>query len=186
MATAPYLVDSAIPALVAKRIEHLTKDQKVGDSSRSVSALAFLEMEFNKPEALVWLSEFSQLRSLGFWNPKGTKRGFLLLMPIMLVQVFDIIIHIALNQIEPIRLVAVGVLFIALVTTRSFEPVKGIWVLGTAGAIYLILNGIFILQNGLTNGVSGEPRVMLLLIISSTALLGVLYGRSFNRKANQN
>ena len=105
---------------------------------------------------------------------------------ITLVQAFDIIIHIALNQIEPIRLVAIGVLFISLISTRLLASTRAIQVLALSGGIYLILNGIFVLENGLTNGISGEPRVMLIVIVLATAVLGVLYGRFLKTKENQN
>lgn len=101
-----------------------------------------------------------------------------MLLVITLVQVFDISIHIALTQIEPIRLIANGVLFISLIATRFLPSNRGTWVFGLSGGIYLILNGIFVLENGLTNGISGEPRVMLIVIVLATAWSGVLYGRS--------
>lgn len=104
---------------------------------------------------------------------------------ITMVQVFDIIIHIALNQIEPIRLVAIGVLFISLISTRLLASTRAIQVLALSGGIYLILNGIFVLENGLTNGISGEPRVMLIVIVLATAVLGVLYGRFLKTKAKK-
>lgn len=103
---------------------------------------------------------------------------------ITLVQVFDIIVHVTLNQIEPIRLVANVVLLIALLATRLFSSIKATWFLGLSGGIYLMLNGIFVLQNGLTNPTSGEPRVVLIVIVLATALSGALYGRSLRRKEN--
>lgn len=105
---------------------------------------------------------------------------------IALVQVFDIIIHVTLNQIEPIRLAANGVLLLALLATTLLPSSKGSWILGLSGVAYLILNTIFVLQNGLTNAISGEPRVMLIAIVFATALSGLLYGRSLGRKGIQN
>lgn len=105
---------------------------------------------------------------------------------IALVQVFDIIIHVTLNQIEPIRLVANGVLLFALLATTLLPSSKDNWILGLSGVAYLILNGIFVLQNGLTNAISGEPRVMLIAIVFATVLLGVSYRRSLKGKGLQN
>lgn len=105
---------------------------------------------------------------------------------ITLVQLVDIIIHVTLNQIEPIRLVANAVVLIALLPTRLLPSAKGTWFLGLSGGAYLVLNGIFVLQNGLTNPAGGEPRVVLVVIVLATALSGVLYGRSLRRMESKN
>lgn len=100
------------------------------------------------------------------------------LVGIFAVQLFDIIIHLATNQVEPIRLVAIGFVLIALAATRFTGSIFSIGALATAGGVYLLLNSIFLLDNGLSNPASGEPRVSLMLIVISTSLLGVLYAKS--------
>jgi hypothetical protein len=97
---------------------------------------------------------------------------------IALIQVFNVSIHIAMNQIEPIRILASAVVLIGLIATRLTAQKRSVWILGLSGVIYLSLNAIFIVEDGVLNPVSGEPRVLLMAIALATTLPQILYGRS--------
>ena len=95
---------------------------------------------------------------------------------IVLIQLFDIIIHVSTNQAEPIRITS-NVIIIAWIVAALADWLKerfrniSIAAIGT----YLILNLIFLAQNGLTNpGQGGALRITLLLLVSSTLTLSVL------------
>lgn len=96
---------------------------------------------------------------------------------VILLQVLDVVIHVATNQIEPLRLLASGVLAAAVISTR-FLAQRNFSLLGPAIGIYLALNLIFVFQNGLFNNVSGEPRVALILLVVASCVSSYFYGQS--------
>jgi|TARA_B110000305_G_scaffold239674_1_gene308123 hypothetical protein len=116
---------------------------------------------------------------------RNKQKGSLgLLILIAVIQIFDIIIHIATSQIEPIRVIASTVLLIAIAVPRLTESRRIIWALGLSGK-YLLLNVLFVLEDGFTHAGTGEPRVLLVLIVLSTTLLGVLYARSLSHRKDK-
>lgn len=106
-----------------------------------------------------------------------TQRGPLgLFYLVIFLQVLDFVIHVATNQIEPLRLLASGVLAAAVISTR-FLAQRNFSLLGPAIGIYLALNLIFVFQNG-PNNVSGEPRVPLILLVMASCVASYFYGQS--------
>ena len=106
-----------------------------------------------------------------------TKKTKIVGVVIILVQLFDIVIHASSNQLEPLR-VASNLIILAwvllLLAGKLGEKIKPV-ALGSIGA-YLGLNFIFLALEGLTNPLSGAPRSMLfLLVILTTALSSVLF-----------
>lgn len=99
---------------------------------------------------------------------------------VIVLQVLDIVIHFAANQIEPLRLLASGVLAAALISTR-FLTQRNFSLLGPAIGIYFAFNIFFVLQNGLINNVSGEPRVALILLVIASCVSSYFYGQSLFR-----
>lgn len=104
----------------------------------------------------------------------------LLSLAIVAVQLFDIAIHVATNQAEPIRITA-NLLLIAwagLLDTERFRAQ-----LQRSGALlvaaYFVLNLVFLFREGFTNSnQGGEPRLMLIaLVLVSMVLSGLLLGR---------
>lgn len=98
-------------------------------------------------------------------------RGFS--FTLVLVQIFDVVIHAATNQLEPIRVTANVIILLWLTVigsrrfTSKFLPIS----FGSIGA-YLVLNLIFLAREGLTNPAQGnEPRVMLFLLLALTVTL---------------
>lgn len=99
----------------------------------------------------------------------------------MLVQIFDVVIHAATNQLEPIRVAANIIILLWLVAINwgrfkaNFLPIS----FSSIGA-YLVLNLIFLAREGLTNSAQGnEPRLMLFLLLIVTLILstGLTYQR---------
>jgi hypothetical protein len=101
---------------------------------------------------------------------------------IAIVQIFDVVIHAATDQVEMIRIIAnliillwaVGVMGGRLRT--GFLPMS----VGAVG-VYLLLNLIFLALEGVTNPAQGDaPRTMLFLLVLLTVGLSgwlVVVGR---------
>lgn len=94
---------------------------------------------------------------------------------------FDVVIHAATNQLEPIRVAANIIILLWLVAINwgrfkaNFLPIS----FSSIGA-YLVLNLIFLAREGLTNPTQGnEPRLMLFLLLIVTLILstGLTYQR---------
>ena len=92
---------------------------------------------------------------------------------LVLVQMFDVVIHAATNQLEPIRVAANIIILLWLVAINwgrfkaNFLPIS----FSSIGA-YLVLNLIFLVREGLTNSAQGnEPRLMLFLLLALTVTL---------------
>ena len=89
---------------------------------------------------------------------------------IALLQLFDIAIHAATDQLEFLRVSSNVIVLLWLVVSASeWRNAKG--VLAAVGAVgaYLILNLVFLAREGLTNPEQGGGvRVMLLLLVFLT------------------
>ena len=91
---------------------------------------------------------------------------------IVLIQLFDIIIHVATNQVEPIRIAASVIIsaWIGLVFWNKLG--KSFAVISQAAmTIYIILNVIFINTAGVTNPTNDSPRLTLFAIVTLTTIL---------------
>jgi len=91
---------------------------------------------------------------------------------IIAIQLFDIAVHILTNQVELIR-IASNVLIMFWVSAPrflsfSFSRKTSFAVL----FVYLLLNLIFLFNNGLWN--NGSPRIVFFMLITFTSLLSVL------------
>ncbi|MDM8521016.1 hypothetical protein QUF64_13285 [Anaerolineales bacterium HSG6] len=96
---------------------------------------------------------------------------------IAVIQLFDIAIHAASDQLEPMRVVSNLIILawvFVLISGKLSKKIKSV-ALGSIGT-YLGLNLIFLALEGLTNPNTGAPRSMLfLLVILTTALSTVLF-----------
>lgn len=98
---------------------------------------------------------------------------------IILIQLFDIVVHAATGQLELLRvtsnLIILAWVFL-LLSGKLNAKIRELG-LGSIGA-YLGLNLIFLALEGLTNPNTGAPRSMLfLLVILTTALSSVLFAQ---------
>ena len=95
---------------------------------------------------------------------------------IILLQLFDIAIHAATDQLEPLRVVSNLIILawmLVMMTGKLGEEIKSV-ALGSIGA-YLGLNIIFLALEGMTNPNTGALRgTLFLLVFLTTALSTVL------------
>lgn len=99
-----------------------------------------------------------------------------------LVQVLDIVLHAATGQLEPVR-VAANLIVLALLAASTVGKPGKAWTLA-AGAAYLGLNLLFLVQHGITNAAQGgQLRVTLVVLVLATVwLLGMLIRKLVNPK----
>ncbi|MBI2330673.1 MAG: hypothetical protein HYU84_00575 [Chloroflexi bacterium] len=97
---------------------------------------------------------------------------------IVLIQILDILIHAATDQLSNV----VILVWPAIVLSGKFNA-KFLQAAISSIGLYLILNGIFLAREGLTNPEQGgEPRVMLFVLVILTALLSIIL--AFKRPRN--
>lgn len=92
------------------------------------------------------------------------------------VQLLDIIIHAATNQLEIIRVAsnAVMLLWLAIIISGGFKKGFSTTAVGSI-SLYLLLNIVFLSREGLTNAEQGgELRVTLFLLLFLTLTLSTL------------
>lgn len=91
-----------------------------------------------------------------------------------IIQVLDVIVHAASNQLEPIRVTANAVilLWLALVAFKRLSARVGVISVG-ALVIYLALNLLFLVDAGTVNPSNGQPRVALFIFVALTAILSI-------------
>jgi hypothetical protein len=118
--------------------------------------------------------------------PKKVNSKFLLIA-IALVQLFDIFIHAATNQLEFLRVTSNLVILVWLVvvfigkTDTKFLPAA----IGFVG-LYLVLNTIFLAREGLTNPAQGgAPRTMLFALVALTAVLSTVLAYRHSAKQDE-
>ena len=96
---------------------------------------------------------------------------------IAIVQVFDIFIHVATNQVEPIRITSNIIILLWLTTVFAVSPFNANFLKMAIGSIaaYLVLNIIFLMLEGVTNAEQGgELRVTLFVLVLLTVTLSTL------------
>ncbi len=97
----------------------------------------------------------------------------ILAVVIALVQVFDIVVHVANGMIEPIRLVSNVIIFVwlGLVLAGRFGHIP--WrVAGAFVGVYVLLNGVFLAEAGLTNPDNNDEfRTVLFVLVGVTIAL---------------
>ena len=93
----------------------------------------------------------------------------IMIVLIISLQIIDITVHILSNQIEPLRVLANALIIIWFIQIYKYKS-KNMGYLVTT--IYLGLNTLFLILNGLSN--SGEPRLFFWISISLTALISTL------------
>ena len=100
-----------------------------------------------------------------------TKDRKILLLAVfaILLQLFDIFIHVATGQPEPIRILANSIMIIWLAALMfGQQRLRETPFVITAVSLYAVLNLIFLLREGLVNGETGELRIVLFLLVGLT------------------
>lgn len=94
---------------------------------------------------------------------------------LVLVQLADVALHVATGQFEPMRVIASLVLAAWALTAAKAKMAAG-W---GALAVYLGLNALFLLQNGLTNPEQGGAlRITLFALVLISTVLTFLIQRN--------
>lgn len=96
---------------------------------------------------------------------------------IAIIQVFDIFIHVATSQVEPIRITSNIIILLWLTTVFIFSAFNANFLKIAIGsiAVYLILNIIFLMLEGVTNAEQGGAlRIMLFVLVLLTLTLSTL------------
>jgi hypothetical protein len=98
----------------------------------------------------------------------------LLAIAVAVVQLADIALHAATNQLEPLRIAANGVILLWLGLSVAVRLPGRRWTAGFALAVYLLLNIYFLAAAGLTNPAQGGAlRTPLLVLVALTTVLCV-------------
>jgi hypothetical protein len=92
----------------------------------------------------------------------------------ILIQLIDIVIHVATDQAEPVRIISniIIMVWLAIVASRRFT----IWqrqLAFIAIGLYSLLNLVFLTMEGVTNSESGELRIALFILVGFTLILSI-------------
>ena len=119
-----------------------------------------------------------QIHGIGRINIPPQSNGLRLLgVGIILIQLFDIIIHVSTDQVEPIRITSNIVIIVwTIVALAGWLKARFRYVSIAAIGTYFVLNIIFLAQNGLTNPEQGGAlRTTLFLLVLLTIALSALF-----------
>ena len=102
---------------------------------------------------------------------------------IIVIQLFDIAVHILTNQVEPIRIIS-NVIIMALILSNVFsiKPLNQT-IAYVAVVAYFILNIIFVIRNSIWTE-NGDLRIVFFLLVISTLLLSILFIRTTHKTIN--
>jgi hypothetical protein len=92
-----------------------------------------------------------------------------LIVVVALVNVGDIALHVAIDQVEPLRIAGNVIVIVAMLGMLASHALRTPWVPAVAGAASLALNLVFIV----TSGIGGLGAVLIAL---TTILLALLTG----------
>ncbi|MBI1295920.1 hypothetical protein GC175_13280 [bacterium] len=94
---------------------------------------------------------------------------------LVLVQLFDLVIHLATDQIEPLRITANVVILLWLVVMALGKTGQRTALLSAAAiGVYLLLNLIFLVLEGVTNPAQGDAlRTTLFVLVGVTVILSI-------------
>lgn len=94
---------------------------------------------------------------------------------IALVQVFDIVIHVASDMVEPIRILSNVFIFVWLAIVVSGRMSHIPWrVASSFVGVYVFMNAMFVVIEGFINPVNGQFRTTLFVLVGVTVALSVL------------
>lgn len=112
---------------------------------------------------------------------------YILSTVIALVQVVDIVIHVANDMIEPIRIAASVFIFVWLGIVLSGRLSARPWrVAGGLVGVYVLLNAVFVATNGFTNPDNdGQFRTVLFVLVGVTVALSVWLTNTIAKRSAQ-
>ena len=98
----------------------------------------------------------------------------LALIALVIVNVFDIVIHVATDQVEPLRITGNVIILISSLVLLTVPGSRRAWVPLLAGALSLALNLVFVANEGL--GRAGW------ILVGTTTLLSIVVGVQLARR----
>ncbi len=114
----------------------------------------------------------------------GTTSSKMIGICLILIQMADMFIHAAADQLEFIRVAAnvIILLWMAVLLFGHFNSAPLISSLGAIGS-YLLLNVVFLAREGFTNPTQGgSPRSILFALVLSTIVLSIVLAFKSNKK----
>jgi hypothetical protein len=106
---------------------------------------------------------------------------------IALVQVLDIVIHVASDMIEPIRITSnvVILVWLGIVVSGRLHHIPWRVASGFVG-VYLLLNAVFVATEGLINPANDQFRTVLFVLVGVTVALAVWLANTIANHTGQN
>ncbi len=96
---------------------------------------------------------------------------------LLLIQAFDVGVHLASSMLEPLRVAANVMLAVGGWMILS-TPAGANGVGAANGFAFVVLNGVFIAVHGLTNPATGNLRLPMLLLVACSLLALVVHVRA--------
>lgn len=108
-------------------------------------------------------------------NRDRKRQIYILGAVIALVQVFDIVIHVTNDMIEPIRITSNVFIFVWLGIILSGRLTHNPWRVASGFVgVYVLLNALFLATEGLTNPDNGDQfRTVLFVLVGVTVALSM-------------
>lgn len=95
--------------------------------------------------------------------PPRTRLTLVLAGLLVALNVFDIVVHVATDQVEPLRIAGNVVVLVASLALLFVASARRAWVPAVAGGVSLALNAVFIALNGI--GVAGAVLVAVTTVL---------------------
>lgn len=116
----------------------------------------------------------TQVYTMEAQNTNRKSLIYILAAVVALVQVFDIVIHLANGFFEPIRLTSNVFIFVWLGIVLSGRLNHISWrVMSGFVGVYVLLNVVFVATEGFINPETGEFRTVLFVLVGVTVVLSV-------------
>lgn len=110
------------------------------------------------------------------------------LLPLALLiglQIMDVAVHVAAQQIEPIRITSNAIIALgAIIAVLGAASVSRLVLLLSAAA-YFVLNAVFLIQNGVVNPATASPRIPLFVFVFGSLLLVYWLGFGLRNKTRR-
>lgn len=99
------------------------------------------------------------------------RRSFLPMGLLISLQILDVIVHVATQQIEPLRIASNIVMIIAALAGVRLAGSTSRAVLFLAAGLYSVLNLAFVFQHGLANPSTGALRVPFIAFVVASLVI---------------
>ncbi|MEO1043356.1 MAG: hypothetical protein AAFX52_13825 [Pseudomonadota bacterium] len=92
------------------------------------------------------------------------------LLLLIVVQALDLFVHVAVGELEPIRVMSNVIIVLGgVITLASFA--SRLLAAALAGFLYLLLNVLFLVDQGWIKPATGAPRIPLIVFVATSLLI---------------